>query len=558
MKKFLSIMLSALIIFSQFGGVVNIVKADSWTCNEEDVACIGEDWYATLAEAVNAAQTWEEVLLQKDAEWAWIAIMEANAKNITINLNEHTYTVNSTLVGSAWYESQSFHFEKWSKVLIKNGEVTTTNASMLVQNYCDLILEDVVVDGSNLQWTYVMSNNFGSLTLKWATEIIVPEWKVAFDLWYGMFPNYDEWVTVTIDSTFNWSIEWIIEYWAASRIAGTDWTNKAKIEVNCDPSLLSWVLIIPSSDQEGFKDNFKTLINLVIADTEYGVQEKESGKYIIAKKAYSVTFDWANEQFVNYWATVEKPADPTKSCNRFNWWYNGDTPYDFETPVTSDLTLTAKWTYICGGGWSSSSSSNKTPTTTWTVETWTVNTWVDNNKTWESSRYEEWNQQEVLKNWFTREFNNAYNFAYLNWITTMNSIQKADMEWNLNRIAMAKMLSQYAINVLGKTPDTTKKCEFKDVTSKMDKDYNDWVTLACQLGIMWMNMWDNFRPNDTVVRAEFGTALSRMIYGISDWKDQYYSTHLAKLKAKKVITNDNPSLQELRWYVMLMLMRSAK
>ena len=48
-----------------------------------------------------------------------------------------------------------------------------------------------------------------------------------------------------------------------------------------------------------------------------------------------------------------------------------------------------------------------------------------------------------------------------------------------------------------------------------------------------------------------------MLYGLEDWTDAYYSTHLAKLKTEWIITNDNPELQELRWYVMLMLMRSA-
>ncbi|MBR4634455.1 hypothetical protein IKO50_05955 [bacterium] len=64
----------------------------------------------------------------------------------------------------------------------------------------------------------------------------------------------------------------------------------------------------------------------------------------------------------------------------------------------------------------------------------------------------------------------------------MPSIEEADMESPLTRIAMAKMLSQYAINVLGKTPDTTKVVPaFPDVTVQMDADYNNGVTLAYQL-----------------------------------------------------------------------------
>jgi hypothetical protein len=83
------------------------------------------------------------------------------------------------------------------------------------------------------------------------------------------------------------------------------------------------------------------------------------------------------------------------------------------------------------------------------------------------------------------------------------------------------------------------------------------VTLACQLGIMWVWITD-FRPFDPVVRAEFGTALSRLLFGLEDGEDKYYTTHLAKLKEAWIISNDDPTLEELRWYVMLMLMRSAK
>jgi hypothetical protein len=73
---------------------------------------------------------------------------------------------------------------------------------------------------------------------------------------------------------------------------------------------------------------------------------------------------------------------------------------------------------------------------------------------------------------------------------------------------------------------------------------------------MWV--WiDDFRPFDLVNRWEFGTALSRMLYWLEDWADVFYSTHLAKLKNEWIITNDNPELGELRWYVMTMLMRSA-
>jgi hypothetical protein len=166
-------------------------------------------------------------------------------------------------------------------------------------------------------------------------------------------------------------------------------------------------------------------------------------------------------------------------------------------------------------------------------------------------------------NSYTNEQKEAYAFAKENGITTMNTIQKADMSWKLTRIQMAKMLSQYAINVLWQTPDTSKTIKFRDVTAKRDADYDNGVTLAYQLWIMWQNMpWNNFRPDDEVSRAEFATALSRMLYNTSDWQykstDKYYTNHMSKLVKEWIITKDDPKMKELRWYVMIMLMRSAK
>ena len=42
-------------------------------------------------------------------------------------------------------------------------------------------------------------------------------------------------------------------------------------------------------------------------------------------------------------APADQPADPTKEGYTFIGWYNGEEKWNFETPVTTDLTLTAKW-----------------------------------------------------------------------------------------------------------------------------------------------------------------------------------------------------------------------
>jgi len=180
-----------------------------------------------------------------------------------------------------------------------------------------------------------------------------------------------------------------------------------------------------------------------------------------------------------------------------------------------------------------------------------------NTSTYENtnSRFLVWDTRELLSNGFTRELNNAYVFAYLNWITTMDSINKANMNGRLTRIEMAKMLSKYAINVLWKQPNYSKNISFWDVSSSLDSQYNNWVSQAFQLWIMWI--WiSNFRPFDLVTRAEFATALSRLIYWTPDWATNYYSTHLERLYNNWIISNADPNMHELRWYVMLMLMRT--
>ena len=63
--------------------------------------------------------------------------------------------------------------------------------------------------------------------------------------------------------------------------------------------------------------------------------------------AYTVTFqseggsEVASQIRAN--APAAQPADPAKEGHTFIGWYNGEEKWNFETPVTKNLTLTAKW-----------------------------------------------------------------------------------------------------------------------------------------------------------------------------------------------------------------------
>lgn len=80
---------------------------------------------------------------------------------------------------------------------------------MVLQNYCNLTLENMVVDGSNLQGnvSYTMSNNYGDITINNST-IIAKKGGVAFDVYYWPKGGYSDGVSVTVNnSTINGKIE---------------------------------------------------------------------------------------------------------------------------------------------------------------------------------------------------------------------------------------------------------------------------------------------------------------------------------------------------------------
>ena len=164
----------------------------------------------------------------------------------------------------------------------------------------------------------------------------------------------------------------------------------------------------------------------------------------------------------------------------------------------------------------------------------------------------------LVKADYSKEQISAYTWAFNNLITTQSTIDKANMNWEITRIELSKMISNYVINVLEKKLDNSKKCQFFDITAELDKQYDNWVTKACQLWLMgqWIS---EFRPYDKVTRAEFWTILSRALYWEKyNWWNPYYTKHLNQLNLDWIIKNINnaETRKEIRWYVMLMMMRS--
>lgn len=140
-------------------------------------------------------------------------------KTVTIDFAGYKYTAYADSVGSAKTETNIFQLLTGSTVTLKNGTIdvalspdSSGNFKMGLQNYCDLTLENMVVDGSNLKDTqgnvpYTMSNNHGNVVIN-NSKIIAKEGGVALDAYYWPSNGYADGVSVTVNnSTITGKIE---------------------------------------------------------------------------------------------------------------------------------------------------------------------------------------------------------------------------------------------------------------------------------------------------------------------------------------------------------------
>ena len=173
------------------------------------VAQIGTKKYETLEEAWNAVNDGETItLLANCAGNGLIAPQGKFTNGLTVDFGEFTYTVDGTTVGSTGTETLAFQLLKDNKITFKNGTIYSEKAKMLVQNYSDLTLEGMTLDGSALVGSgrYTLSNNNGNVVIDGSTIIAKEGDNYAFDVCrYSNYPSVN--VTVKGESVINGDIE---------------------------------------------------------------------------------------------------------------------------------------------------------------------------------------------------------------------------------------------------------------------------------------------------------------------------------------------------------------
>jgi len=480
--------------------------------------------------------------------WLWL-LLTSNSKNnmITNNVftnnrigigvtNAHTNTVTTTTISWGTYWLYLDSNSSWN-IFMSDNFYWSTTANIYLNNWYHNTFTNTIVNGLSTSTIGVQLenshyNSFSGVTVS----------------------NNIEWTRLTNASNNTLQLtnnsNWIYLYaWSnGNNIWNTQvlWANTIFI-YNGSNNIITWWLFTATSTASA-----SVTINLKNNQTSptYGITGAGlSGTYPMTAMMSStwtatIGLTWANgikEIIVTY--------------------NNGNTQYDSITLWTVVTPPTWGWGgWGWGGGWVATCISTQLVCSggVRVKDTWVSCQWGNlGNSCTISSTGNTLPVGSIVGSPYSTELNNAYLRAYSYGITTMDTIQKANMDGVLIRSHMAKMISNFAITIAGLSPDTSAECDFNDIANQ-SSEMKFYIKLSCQLGLMGQGITD-FNPNGQLTRAEFGTVMSRLIRGTTyNWWTPYYTSHLNALKLAGIMTQiTNPTTRkELRGYVMLMMQRT--
>ena len=215
----------------------------------------------------------------------------SNGQKVTIDLNNKTMSI-GTPVGSTNTVTNGAQLLKGSTVTIKNGtygvDATGNNkVKFLIQNYSDLTLEDVTLDGvtnANLVGT-VLSSNYGTTIIKGNTNITAKAGATAIDVMDWVNSAYkDEGVVCIIDESMTGTVDGKIEVYQYDEPAGKIITYAT--DVFAGTKTYSYAATKPELIIKGgtFKNTGLTLDQFknFVADG-YKATEESAGVYVVTK-----------------------------------------------------------------------------------------------------------------------------------------------------------------------------------------------------------------------------------------------------------------------------------
>ncbi len=417
-----------------------------------------------------------------------------------------------------WYS-----FDKWTPDLEPVVWTASYTASYIINSYNITPVKWVWVANIIWWWSYPYNS---TVTLTWiAKEWYHFEWWVSEKAFTYTVPSHDTTLQISAEPNkyyihFNWN--------------GWVWTME---------------------DQEFTYDEEQSLAPNVYTYNWYYFMSWTDGNWWIYKDnsiVKNLATTWVvtliAQWWDNPWPTPPGPTPwptPTPSW-WWSWWSWGWKRIDKDTQEHASAEVDT---------WAIEEIEDKEEKNKSEIRTWTHNL---PSKSWTTIKSTDDVQIPATR---TQEEMDAYKYAYKYWITTLAPKEAAMPDAYVIRWHMAKMVVNYALNVLHrKLPaKMPKQCKWKDGRNAWEsQEIKEYAEKACALWLMWIDM-EYFQPNKLVTRAQFWTIFGRLLW----WKivsKPYYAGHLARLRKRWIMTQiDRPEERiEVRKWAWLMFMRSEK
>lgn len=484
-------------------------------------------------------------------DWPFTTNCDGWSSTIPVFTTDWTYTWYACVMDKVW------NIRTWQQVykIDKTAPIVHMPAPIITNTWKTINI-NVNWDVSWIQ-SYKWSKISGSWTITFYTGNNVKDPFVTADTdWHYVLQVV---VKDNATNTTTWTIDF---FWNATAPIITTWTitnTSSKTPTftftATDSGTLHWSWPCSSSTTTAVSGNNQITLS------------------IPANNTYNNCYVRIIDTMHNTWVWYNLPSF-TVSYNPPSWWggggggwWWGGWGFSIPTCTTQDLTcgiygkyvlkswVTCKW-------WDLWKTCGTDICVDWDYS-WDPNDWIchDPTKVEANSWLTQSGTRETFKSPYNKELTDAYSYAFGVKITTVPNIERADLTGVLIRSHLSKMMSEYAMKVLWKTPDTSRKCIFKDVDNQTD-EFKKYARISCELWLMWLKTdWtpaDTFDPDGKVTRAIFGTTLSRAIWwDKNNWWSNWYAKHLADLKAHWIMNQiDFPNNRELRWRVMLTMMRA--
>lgn len=307
-------------------------------------------------------------------------------------------------------------------------------------------------------------------------------------------------------------------------------------------------------------------IDLYVWANTWNVSYQVTWDFSPATFSWSGAWNYTNIHVVNLWSTGTKYIYIKFIRNRDTWTYFEETAWTRITVVYYTPVVVSTGTTVVNPLTATGSSRNLLESIYDRCPGWDMSPSYYDGRCGDEDGHDTvpWDSSITDPNIpYQLELESAYKYAYRLWITSAWSLSDAALDRMIKRREMAKMISIFATKIMWKKPNYNKTwCDiFNDV--KWETAEMTWfMKLSCQLNIMWIKADEkpliSFFPDMYVDRAQFGTIVSRLLFGWiynQAWPDRY-KKHLNILNQDWIIKNINvPNIKELRWFVLIMLKR---